>query len=88
MKCHLNTEKNGFILKILMKTILIVLLNVFRNNINRPNKILKFFLYSLVHIIHLQTMLNVYMNSLCAQTYKNWNWWIIDDSSPNKVKLF
>lgn len=64
------------------------IVNVFRNNINRSNKDSQVFsIFTSAYNTPANYVKRLY-DSLCAQTYKNWNWWIIDDSSPNKVNYF
>ena len=64
------------------------IISVFTNNINRPNENSKIFsIFTCAHNTPPEYVKRLY-NSLCKQTYNNWNWWIIDDSSPNKVNYF
>lgn len=64
------------------------IINVFRHNINRSNENSEIFsIFTCAYNTPVEFVKRLY-NSLCSQTYKNWNWWIIDDSSPNKVNYF
>jgi glycosyltransferase involved in cell wall biosynthesis len=64
------------------------IVNVFMHNINRPNEDSEIFsIFTCAYNTPMEYVKRLY-NSLCAQTYNNWNWWIIDDSSPNKVNYF
>lgn len=65
-----------------------VIINVFRFNINRKNEDSAVFsIFTCAYNTPVEFVKRLY-NSLCAQTYKNWNWWIIDDSSKNKFNYF
>jgi len=70
------------------KRIAEVVLNVFSYNINRSNEDSQVFSIFTSAYNTPQEFVNRLYKSLLNQTYKNWNWWIIDDSSPNKVNLF
>lgn len=64
------------------------IVNVFRFNINRTNANSEMFsIFTCAYNTPPEFVKRLY-ESLCAQTYNNWNWWIIDDSSPNKVNYF
>lgn len=64
------------------------ILSVFKGNINRTNKNSEIFsIFTCAYNTPLNMVRRLY-DSLCAQTYPNWNWWIIDDSSANKVNYF
>jgi hypothetical protein len=64
------------------------IIEVFKHNINRENgKDKMFSIFTCAYNTPLNYVKRLY-NSLCSQTYNNWNWWIIDDSSPNKVNYF
>jgi hypothetical protein len=64
------------------------IVNVFRFNINRSNANSEMFsIFTCAYNTPPEFVKRLY-ESLCAQTYNNWNWWIIDDSSPNKVNYF
>lgn len=65
-----------------------VIINVFRFNINRKNEDNPVFsIFTCAYNTPVHFVKRLY-DSLCAQTYKNWNWWIIDDSSKNKFNYF
>ena len=64
------------------------IVNVFSNNINRPNKDSQMFSIFTCAYNTPKEFVNRLYKSLLNQTYNNWNWWIIDDSSPNKIDFF
>ena len=59
------------------------IINVFLHNINRerPDEVKLFSIFTCTYKTSNKMFDRLY-NSLCAQTYKNWNWFILDDS-PN-----
>lgn len=64
------------------------IVGVFKYNINRTNGDQQLFsMFTSAYNTPIHMVKRLY-NSLCAQTYNNWNWWIIDDSSSNKVNYF
>ena len=77
---HLDTFNNEYISD--------CIINVFSNNIGRSNKDSQVFsIFTCAYNTKPEFVKRLY-NSLCNQTYKNWNWWIIDDSSVGKVNYF
>jgi glycosyltransferase involved in cell wall biosynthesis len=65
-----------------------LIINVFIGNINRTNQNSEVFsIFTCAYNTPQEYVKRLY-ESLCNQTYKNWNWWIIDDSSKNKVNYF
>ena len=65
-----------------------VILSVFRYNINRANDITPLFsFFTSAYKTQKEDALRLY-NSLTAQTYTNWNWWILDDSPEGTESYF
>ena len=64
------------------------IIRVFANNINRSNKDSQVFSIFTCSFNTPREFVNRLYNSLVKQTYANWNWWILDDSEPNKVNFF
>ena len=60
-----------------------IIINVFVGNINRDRNQQKLFSIFTSTYNTSNKMINRLYNSLKSQTYKNWNWWIIDDSENN-----
>ena len=60
-----------------------IILNVFVNNVNRDRERQKLFSIFTSTYNTSDEMIKRLYNSLLAQTYNNWNWWIIDDSENN-----
>lgn len=60
-----------------------IIINVFVGNINRDRNQQKLFSIFTSTYNTSDKMINRLYNSLKSQTYKNWNWWIIDDSENN-----
>ena len=61
------------------------IINVFVNNINRDREEQKLFSIFTSTYNTSDEMIKRLYNSLKSQTYKNWNWWIIDDSENNET---
>lgn len=61
------------------------IINVFIGNINRKNEKTKLFSIFTSTYNTSEGMIKRLYNSLLSQTYKNWNWWVIDDSDNNMV---
>ena len=62
-----------------------IIINVFVNNINRDREEQKLFSIFTSTYNTSDEMIKRLYNSLKSQTYKNWNWWIIDDSENNET---
>lgn len=60
-----------------------VILNVFVNNVNRDREEQKLFSVFTSTYNTSEEMIRRLYNSLLTQTYRNWNWWVIDDSENN-----
>lgn len=58
------------------------IINVFLGNINRerPQEVKLFSIFTCTFNTPKKTFMRLY-ESLCNQTYKNWNWYILDDST-------
>ena len=63
------------------------ILEVFKGNINRPNEIKLFSIFTCTFNTE-KAKLNRLYNSLKNQTYKNWNWFILDDSTNDSVQKY
>ena len=62
-----------------------IIVNTFLYNINRNRKSQKLFsIFTSTYNTQPKVLLRLY-NSLLNQTYSNWNWWVIDDSTNNYV---
>lgn len=61
------------------------IVNVFYNNVNRDREKSKLFSIFTSTYNTSEEMLKRLYDSLLNQTYKNWNWWVIDDSDSNRV---
>lgn len=57
------------------------ILSTFMVNINRDKTGSELFSIFTCTFNTSKEMLDRLYNSLCAQTYKNWNWWVLDDST-------
>lgn len=61
------------------------IINVFTYNINRDNEKQKLFSIFTSTYNTKEEMIKRLYNSLLSQTYKNWNWWVIDDSTSDET---
>ena len=65
-----------------------LIIGVFQYNINRTNEDLPLFsFFTSAYKTQEEEAMRLY-NSLKAQTYTNWNWWIIDDSPEGSESYF
>ena len=64
------------------ETLARAIIGVFLNNINRerPQEVKLFSIFTCTFNTPKKMFLSLY-NSLCRQTYNNWNWYILDDST-------
>lgn len=60
-----------------------IILNVFVANVNRDREVSKVFSVFTSMYNTSDEMIKRLYNSLKAQTYTNWNWWILDDSEDD-----
>lgn len=65
------------------------IVNVFTNNINRttPQNVELFSIFTCVYNTPKEYIERLY-NSLLKQTYTEWNWWIIDDSTNPSAEVY
>lgn len=56
----------------------------FTGNIEREDKVVSFSFFTCAYKTEREKLLRLY-NSMCKQTYCEWNWYILDDSDDNSV---